>query len=133
MSEYLFTYGTLKPGLAPGEIAHAVENLTPIGSGIVYGLLYDLGHFPGAVLDPASRKTISGTVFKLPDDPTVLRQLDEYEEYDPNARETSLFVRELHPVELDSGCRLECWIYVYNGKPNPQSMLENGRFQKQAV
>ncbi len=133
MSDYLFTYGTLKPGQAPEQIAPAVHKLTPIGSGFVHGSLYDLGDFPGAILDPASEKRISGTVFKLSDDPGVLRQLDEYEEYDPKARETSLFIRELHPVALASGGQLECWVYVYNGKPNPQNLLESGIFQKQAV
>jgi gamma-glutamylcyclotransferase (GGCT)/AIG2-like uncharacterized protein YtfP len=133
MSEYLFAYGTLKPGQSPPEIAPALERLTPVGMGFVHGLLYALGDFPGAVLDPASKNKILGTVFKLPDDPSVLRQLDEYEEYDPTDRETSLFIRERHPVALVSGSRLECWIYVYNGKSTPRNIVEDGIFQKEAV
>ncbi len=133
MSEYLFTYGTLKPGLAPGEIAHAVEKLSPVGKGIVYGSLYDLGDFPGAVLDPSSKNRILGTVFRLSDDPSILQQLDEYEEYDPNAPDTSLFRRELHSVELASGGKVECWVYIYNGEANPLRLIETGIFQREAV
>jgi len=55
MSDYLFTYGTLKHGHAPDEIASAVTKLRPVGKGFVPGVLYDLGDYPGAVLlNPSS-------------------------------------------------------------------------------
>src|SRR5579871_961031 len=76
MCRYLFAYGTLQPGLAPPEIAPLVARLEPLGPGSIPGLLYDLGEYPGAILDPASPRTIWGTVFKLPADPTLLVQLD---------------------------------------------------------
>ena len=42
MSYYLFTYGTLRHGHAPDEIASAVEKLQPVGEGYVHGVLHDL-------------------------------------------------------------------------------------------
>lgn len=117
MSEYLFTYGTLHPGRAPREIAAAVEQLQPLERGFVRGALYDLDEYPGAVLDPSSQQKIPGTVFRLPNDPEILRQLDEYEGFDPNAPQSSLFLRVPHSVTLDSGRTLECWIYVWNETP----------------
>ncbi|MGA2171196.1 MAG: gamma-glutamylcyclotransferase family protein, partial [Terracidiphilus sp.] len=116
MSDYLFTYGTLHPGHAPDEIAPAVEKLRPVGTGYVYGVLYDLGDYPGVVLDPTSNQKISGTVFRLSEDENVLRQLDEYEGFDQASPEQSLFLRTLRSVTLDSGETLPCWIYVYNRK-----------------
>ena len=128
MSDYLFTYGTLHPGHAPEEIAPAVAKLRPVGKGFVHGVLYDLGDYPGAVLDPSSKQRISGTVFRLSEDADVLRQLDEYEGFDPGAPHKSLFIRTLHPVSLSTGRTLQCWIYVYNQKPEPAQILSSGSY-----
>ncbi len=114
MNEFLFVYGTLQPAHAPAEIASVVTKLHPIDVGSVNGILYDLGEYPGAVLDPSSKHRIAGTVFQLPNDPDVLCALDAYEEFDPDAPGSSLFLRVLHPVALTKGGTLQCWIYVYN-------------------
>ena len=131
MSEYLFTYGTLQPGLAPSEVAPEVDKLLTIGEGSVPGLLYNLGHFPGAVLDPDSKHRIFGTVFQLPEDKDVLRKLDSYEEFNPDRPDESQFLRTRHSVELVSGHSIDCWVYVYNQKPDTGSIIESGRFQKE--
>ena len=123
MTAYLFTYGTLQPGRAPAEIAPAVAKLRPVAEGFVRGLLYDLGDYPGAVLDPSSPQCISGTVFQLPADPAILRQLDGYEGFDPDAPDVSLFLRVQCSVALTAGGVLNCWIYVYNGKPEPARIV----------
>ena len=128
MSDYLFVYGTLQPRLAPREIADAVAKLTHIGGATVRGLLYDLGEFPGAILDPASELTISGTVFKLPDDPRILAHFDRYEEFDPDSLETSQFIRVSATVTLESGGKLQCWVYVYNRDLASAAVLKSGRF-----
>jgi gamma-glutamylcyclotransferase (GGCT)/AIG2-like uncharacterized protein YtfP len=130
MSNYLFAYGTLQPEHSPDEIASAVAQLTPVGKGFVRGKLYDLGDYPGAVLSPSSKGKISGTVFRLPQDETVLRKIDEYEEFDPLAPAKSLFVRSLHPVTLTAGKTLQCWVYVYNQKPKVSRTLRNNRSPK---
>lgn len=133
MSEYLFAYGTLQPGHAPSEIAPAVDKLEAIGKGSVRGVLYDLGDYPGAVLDSSTPRTIFGTVFKLTKDASTLRQLDEYEGFDPKAPEESLFIRRIHPVELATGRVVKCWIYVYNRRPESEPILETGLHAKKAV
>ena len=126
MSEYLFTYGTLRPGRAPAEINAVMAKLRVVGAGRVRGLLYDLGAYPGAVLDPAAAE-FEGTVFELPDDPEILHQLDAYEEFDPAAPQATLFVRELHAVTLDSGGTLMGWIYVYNRDPAGAPIVAGGQ------
>jgi gamma-glutamylcyclotransferase (GGCT)/AIG2-like uncharacterized protein YtfP len=123
VSEYLFTYGTLQPGRAPAEIAPAVATLQRVGAGRLRGLLYDLGEYPGAVPDETAATEISGTVMRLPADEGALRQLDEYEEFNPASPEKSLFVRRLYMVRLDSGTMLQCWIYVYNRDPKGAPMM----------
>ena len=126
MSEYLFVYGTLQPGRAPVEISAVVRALRSVGAGRVRGVLYDLGEFPGAVLDEHGDSEVEGTVFELPEEPTALRRLDGYEEFDPDAPEGSLFRRVSHAVRLDTGKMLSCWIYVYNRDPTGMRVLSGG-------
>lgn len=112
MSIFLFTYGSLQPGQAPPEIAPVVAGLEIAAAGYVLGTLHGLGAYPGAVLDETSRNRIPGTIYRLPDDPEVLRQLDEYEEYFPDAPHASQFLREQHPVHWEDGRVVDCWVYV---------------------
>ena len=114
MPDHLFAYGTLQPGFAPDAIAEVAAKLRPISQGFVYGELYELDGYPGLVPDPASRNRIRGTVLELPDDPRVLRRIDNYEGYDPSDPDSCEFVRVRHPVELSGGGTLICWIYRYN-------------------
>jgi gamma-glutamylcyclotransferase (GGCT)/AIG2-like uncharacterized protein YtfP len=128
MSEYLFAYGTLKAGHAPPEIADAVEMLQYVGKAKVRGILFDLGEYPGAVLDPTSANEISGEVFRFPEGATVLERLDEYEGFDPASPDQSLFIRVLQSIALDSGEIMQCWIYIYNRNPGPAPIIAHGRF-----
>lgn len=130
MSAYLFTYGTLRLGHAPYEIAAAVDKLRPAGEGFVHGLLYDLGDYPGAVLDTSCTEKVYGALSELPQDEEFLRHLDEYEGFDPNASDTSLFIRILHPVMLSTGGTLQCWIYLYNGTLESARIVPGGRYRK---
>src|SRR5579863_5960301 len=116
---YLFVYGTLLPGKAPREIATVVRKLRPMGDGFVRGRLYDLGEYPGAVLGK-SGQIIAGKIFEIPEEPGLLKRLDEYEEFDAEEPKESLFLRKKWPVTRAEGKqRLVCWIYVYNPRSVP--------------
>ena len=117
---HLFVYGTLRPGHAPPGIAAQVARLREVGRGSVRGRTYDLGEYPGAVLDASSGTTIAGTVLALPDDLRVLAALDAYEGFDPTSPAQSLFVRVRTPVTLADGQTLECWMYVRGVNADPQ-------------
>jgi gamma-glutamylcyclotransferase (GGCT)/AIG2-like uncharacterized protein YtfP len=128
MSEFLFAYGTLQPGLAPDQVADVVRDLVSVGTGSVPGTLYDLGSFPGAVLESNSSRRISGTVYRLPAGAGILPRLDEYEEYYPESPKASQFIRRLCSVQLTDGRILECWVYEYNGHPGKACVLESGTY-----
>lgn len=115
------------------EVARAVEQLRPVGEGCVRGVLYDLGEYPGARLDVAADSRIFGTVFELPGDEGVLRALDRYEGFNPEAVKDSLFVREKHAVELADRRKIDCWIYAYNLEPVGARVIVDGRFRKRAL
>lgn len=129
MSSFLFAYGTLQPGLAPPPMAPLVARMEIVATASITGTLYNLGQYPGAVLDPNSPHSIHGTVLRLPRHPDVLPLLDAYEDYDPQCPAASQFVRVLHPVTLDDGRAFLCWIYVCNHPPDNAPAILSGRFE----
>ena len=133
MSEHLFVYGTLLPSEAPKEIASIVKRCRRLGAAHVRGRLYDLGEFPGAVLDPSSRAMVHGELVLLPSDGRVLEALDRYEEFDPSAPKKSLFIRKKVMVRMVNGERREGWIYVYNRSPGKAKRLRGGDYLRSKV
>jgi len=155
---HLFTYGTLRwsllpesyrprpmPGVRPPETQNEVppvwneenfpsllqavfQRLQYAGTGRVPGRLYDLGDYPGAVLDPQAEGQIVGDVYLLPPDPAVLVSLDAYEDYDPRYPERSLFRRVPVTVTLETGQHLDCWMYVYNRDVAQAAPIEGGDY-----
>ena len=130
MIERIFLYGTLLPDHAPAEIADIAQRLRPVGRAFVRGRLYDLGEYPGAILDPSSDTMIVGKVFELPDDRGMPAKLDWYEGFDPSEPDGSLFVRMKSSVTLDEGGELQCWIYVYNREPGEAPLMADGKYSQ---
>jgi len=129
MRKYLFVYGTLLPGFAPAAVEPLVRRLRLVGRGSVQGSLYDLGNYPGAVLDKAAAR-VWGQVFELPADPSVLRHLDHYEGFDPKHPDSSEFVRKKCTVSLENGRRIKCWIYGYSRPAGTAARIVDGDFSK---
>lgn len=116
----LFVYGTLHPDAAPSEVRADVKRFRLEGRGTVRGKLYDLGEYPGLILEKRGAEDVSGHIFSIPPEPELLERLDRYEEYDPNSPSSSLFVRKLVQVKRDNGSTERCWIYVLNPVKNLQ-------------
>lgn len=112
MPTLLFIYGTLHPECAPAEIAAAARLLTPLGPATIRARLYNLGAYPGAILDPTA-PPISGHLFSVPDAAT-LAALDAYEDYRPASPASSLFLRVETAATTPDGAHHPCWVYVYN-------------------
>jgi len=129
-THHLFVYGTLSPRHAPPEIASTVRRLRPVGTATVRGRLYDLGEYPGAILNEKSRSVIRGEVFELPADRSALTSLDNYEGFEPAKPASSLFLRRVCPVTMDDGKRLRCWVYIYNGDMKDAQPLRSGRYSR---
>jgi len=130
MSDYLFVYGTLLPSEAEMDMASIVQQIRRLGQAYVRGRLYDLGEYPGAILDEASETKIAGELFELPPDSSVLAMLDSYEGYELTDPAGSLFIRVKSPVQLSDGREIESWVYVYNRDPGKSPLITNGDYRK---
>jgi len=125
---HLFAYGTLLDGLRPAGITRAAERLGALGPATVRGRLYDLGEYPGLVLDPAANE-VHGTIFTVPDD-AALAALDAYEGFEPEEPARSLFVRTRVAATLPDGRPLNCLVYVYNRDPAGAPVIASGRYRE---
>jgi gamma-glutamylcyclotransferase (GGCT)/AIG2-like uncharacterized protein YtfP len=129
MNEYLFVYGSLRgSGDVPAQIAPLVNRFRRLGAAQVNGLLYDFGHYCGAVLDDSANNLIHGELVELPEGDEMLEALDRYEEIDPSNISGGLFARKRARVILADGSEKEAWIYVYNRAPGDAPLIECGDY-----
>lgn len=81
MKKKVYVYGTLRTGAINGVV-------------LVPGKLYNLGWFPGLVLDLSEEPSSFVTCEVIEADDDKLQRLDSYEGYDPNNPEESLYIRQ---------------------------------------
>ena len=101
MSKHLvFVYGSLRDG-NPGAMAIRFPSSKFIADARVKGGLYDMGAYPGLLLD-GSDSLVTGEVYEVDDE--TLNSLDQFELSDD-------YVRREVEIAQDSE-RRRCWIYV---------------------
>lgn len=133
MKEYLFVYGTLLEDFAPKEIATAQEQLKCVGAGFINGRLYDLGEYPGAVLEQDGGNKVFGKIYELPSDVEILKALDEYEEFFPRKRKQSLFIRKQTSVSRANKKPIKAWVYEYNRDVRFSPIIRSGDYSTVAA
>ncbi len=100
---HVFVYGTLRAG-GSNDIARYAPPPERVGSAFVAGTLYDLGDYPGAVLDGMGR--IAGEVYRIT--PEVEGQLDALEGV--MADESGEYIKREIAVSIE-GRTLDCLVY----------------------
>jgi len=107
----VFVYGTLRQGGF-----RAMPSIFPaaklIGQANVRGSLYDLGAYPGLLLDE-SNSSVTGEVYEVDDE--ILRKLDEIEA-------VSYYLRKRVEVSIGEH-RMLSWVYVYDAQFYPRRVL----------
>jgi gamma-glutamylcyclotransferase (GGCT)/AIG2-like uncharacterized protein YtfP len=100
----LFVYGTLRRGskIKIARLLHA--NAEFLGQARMQGRLTRSYPHRGVVRSDDPGEWIAGEVFQLNDPSKLLPILDEYE--------GSEYKRTSVPVELDSGKRIQAWMYL---------------------
>jgi gamma-glutamylcyclotransferase (GGCT)/AIG2-like uncharacterized protein YtfP len=105
MNKHLvFVYGTLRRGGA-GAMSIRFPNSKFIAAAKVTGSLYDLGAYPGLLLNE-SNSLVTGEVYEVDDE--ILNELDDFEA-------SSNYWRKEVEISLDTHRKL-CWTY----EPNPE-------------
>lgn len=119
---YIFIYGTLMKGYKSHKKFNLSKRLNYIGIGKLNGIIYDIGEYPGLVIDCDDEKTVNGEVYEILDQ-SVLQELDEFESYKPSDPEDSLYVRT--SVQLIDP-KIEAWTYTYNNCINDKKKIKEG-------
>jgi gamma-glutamylcyclotransferase (GGCT)/AIG2-like uncharacterized protein YtfP len=123
--EILFVYGTLRKGF--GLHSNLTGRSRFLGTGIIQGLLYDLGPYPGAI--PSTEGEIIGEVYELQNCPAQLQELDLIEGFHAQNTEQSLFIRTLTEVRMQNQTRLQAWVYYLPEKPLNAPRIPGGNYQ----
>jgi gamma-glutamylcyclotransferase (GGCT)/AIG2-like uncharacterized protein YtfP len=110
-----------------------MKRLKFVGNGFIFGRLYDIGEYPGAVLDDSHRSKIFGKIFELGADASLLERLDRYEGFDRERATTSLFVRKQTIISRPNQPPLTGWVYEYNRNVDSAPMIKAGRYSKASV
>lgn len=110
---YLFVYGTLMNQVDSVVADYLRRNSTFLGVGKMKGLLYDLGHYPGAIEQATSQNIVLGNVFELHNPETTFTILDDYEGIGIAYPPPHEYERRLAKVMVKNQI-LDCWAYLYN-------------------
>ena len=105
MNKHLvFVYGTLRRG-STRAMSIRFPNSKFIAEAKVNGSLYDLGAYPGLLLNESS-SSVTGEVYEVDDE--ILNKLDDFEA-------SSHYWRKQVEISLGAHRRI-CWVY----EPNPE-------------
>jgi gamma-glutamylcyclotransferase (GGCT)/AIG2-like uncharacterized protein YtfP len=126
---HLFVYGSLRKGFESDAYHYISQYFTLIGNGYIKGCLYDLGEYPAAMPAPDGEECrIVGELYMvkhIDELDWAMAQLDDYEGVDPSYDETSLYRKEVTPVEIE-GYTIPAWVYWYNGDVAGMPRVESG-------
>lgn len=126
-SSSLFVYGTLMQSFDTSMNRYLQRHARFLGAAVVKGRLYDLGRYPGLLLDEVSGRSVSGHVYTLSRPQEVLPVLDRYEGYDPSRPEAGEYRRTRINLRCE-GQVLSCWVYLYNADVHGLSEITSGNY-----
>ncbi len=118
----LFIYGTLLPGQEPDRLKAVCARLNMRGRAVLRGNLYDLGEFPGLVLNDGGE--VHGVLAKVPGD--LWPVLDDYENCPGPGLDDGLFLRVIASAQMDDGTEVPCWVYVYGRSVAGRAEIASG-------
>jgi gamma-glutamylcyclotransferase (GGCT)/AIG2-like uncharacterized protein YtfP len=108
----VFVYGTLRRG---GSNHFRMEGLDFIAEGVLNGRLYQMGGYPGLLLDGAAGP-VCGEVFKVPEERIAALDAYEGDEY----RRVRVAVTPADGVVLDA------WVWEWLGPVDELSRIHGG-------
>jgi gamma-glutamylcyclotransferase (GGCT)/AIG2-like uncharacterized protein YtfP len=117
--DLLAAYGLLRPAASGLDRLGVRGRIEPVGACPIPGRLIDLGDYPALI---GGEGVVQGDLLRLLDD-EVGAIFDDFEDFDPGAPATSVYVRER--VRL-SAPALEAWVYIWNGSETAGPVVASG-------
>jgi len=116
MNQHLvFVYGTLRRG-GPGAMSLRFPNSRFVGEAKVSGSLFDLGAYPGLLLDE-SNSLVTGEVYEV--DEEILNKLDDFES-------SSNYLRKQVEISFGTHRRIG-WTYAPDPERfSPHTLITSG-------
>lgn len=124
----LFVYGTLLHKVDSRMANFLKANAQKIGSGYMYGQLYEIDGYPGVIKSADKNEKVIGNIFELEDTDKVLKELDQYEEVGPEFEQPNEYKREQVTAYFDDGKNMNCWVYTYNHSIEKLTRIESGDY-----
>ncbi|WP_207422082.1 gamma-glutamylcyclotransferase family protein [Desertivirga brevis] len=123
VTQLLFVYGTL---LLPENMyaRFLLENATLCSPGKFPGELFDLGAYPGAVINYDKDEFVFGKIFKMNDPDQILETLDDYEGLGEANCEYERIIIE---VSTTDGA-VQCYSYIYVHPTSSKTKIEGGNY-----
>ena len=127
MSEYLFTYGTLRLDQSHPMAHFLAENASLVGFGILTkARLYRIDWYPALIETNDEQDEVIGDLFKL-NDKSAWQKIDEYEGI--GTGEPPYEYRRAKVIIKTEKEELESWVYFYNiPLPENAELIESGDF-----
>ncbi|MEL6972858.1 MAG: gamma-glutamylcyclotransferase family protein [Bacteroidota bacterium] len=104
MSDLIFVYGSLMRDVPSAASAWLKVHAQLLAVDTIRGFLYDLGQYPGLVVDDASPHFVKGEVHQLYQQETGLSYLDAYEGI-------GLAYPEYERIRAGTSAGHLCWVY----------------------
>ena len=126
MQNLLFVYGTL---LQPGNdfAGYLKRTCTYLSPGKIKGLLYDIGEYPGIIINNHATGYVHGSIYRLHHPIQNLKVFDDYEGFGAGQDQPNLYVRSLTSIETGDGF-IDAWIYLYNLPVDGLPLIPSGNY-----
>lgn len=127
ITRYLFVYGTLKRRFDNTEAIFLRQNAIYIAEGWMYGRMYYVDWYPGAVKIDNTSSKIYGEIYELSDPDQVFERIDRYEDAGDLKHNKNLYIREI--IDIYSHDKTyKCWVYIYIKPTNGLTCIDSGIF-----
>lgn len=127
--DLLFTYGTLRREVESPMQRFLTDHTTWIGEAVFQGKLYFVGGHPAAIPSSSNEDTVIGDLFEVNAASNLIERLDQYEGFNKNNHDVSLYIREKKKVRLKKSNNVkDAWIYIFNGPRDRSIVIESGDY-----
>ena len=126
-ADHIFFYGTLMRTFPLRARVGIDDWLEYVGDGRVPGVLFDLGTYPGLVVDASSE--VCGEVYKILNPVELFTHIDPIEDYRVMAPHEGQYIRQTMNATLDDGREKTVWCYVYNHPLPLSGQIKDGDYR----